>query len=267
MQPMTNYLSLLDDHFQSDRQSHDCLDFGDNYSRLLRPGSSTNTALDHVLRAVCDVIVALDKAKWRHINYYTFRTLFERICQFVATPIILETGSSAYGTNSSLLLANLASLSGGTFTTIDIDLETVNRVRATLEFEIGESKAIRCQHGDSVELIKTYDGPPINVAYLDSFDLMPERFQESEAHGLAEFEALKRNLAPGYSFVLIDDTPRNLEIVRKLNGSEAVPAFASYLQAHGHIPGKGAEVIKSIANDPRYQIIAWEYQVLIQCHL
>jgi hypothetical protein len=267
MHKLNRYLTLLEDHFQSDKQSQHCLDFGDYYSRLLSPGSATNTALDHVLRAFCEVIVALGKGHWRHINYYTFRALFEKIDQCVVTPSILETGLSAHGTNSSLLFATLAHSSSGSFTTIDSNLDTVNRVRATLKSKIGENASIRCQHGDSVELIERYDGPPINIAYLDSYDLVPEDFPGSEAHGLAEFEALKHHLAPGYSLVLIDDTPKNLEIVRKLSGPTVMAQFAAYSEAHGYFPGKGARVIRSIAKDPRFQVISWEYQVLIQCHL
>jgi hypothetical protein len=124
----------------------------------------------------------------------------------------------------------------------------------------------KCHLGDSVEFIKSYSGPKINIAYLDSFDLYPEQFYESEIHGLEEFKALTSQLQKGYSFILIDDTPRTFEIYSKIAGVDIIEAAKNFHTKTGRIPGKGSLIANYINNDSRFDILAWEYQLLIGCN-
>lgn len=255
------YARLFEDHFGT-LGSKDVLDFGDAYSRLLRPDLATGTALDHILKAFVDVVVASGYGQWRHVNYFTFRQLVDQVARHVATPVILETGSSAYGTNSSLLFAALAEAGGGSFDTVDLNPATTARVAAALRERHGDSARLRCHNGDSVGFIAGFDKRP-NVVYLDSYDLLPDRFGESAEHGLKEFEALLPKLPDQRSFILIDDTPCSREIFRKMCPPEFLPAVDAHVAANGRLPGKGERIIEAIRDDRRFSVLAWEYQVLL----
>ncbi len=259
---MTTILQLVDDHFAT-LGATDVLDFGDGYSRLLKPDRASGTALDHLLKAFAEVLAASGLAAWRHVNYSTFRHLFEQIEAQIEVPVILETGSSAYGTNSSMLFAALAEVTGGRFDTVDISPATVGRVAAALNGRYGQSPRLRTHCGDSVQFIHSFEGAAPNVAYLDSFDLDPGHFDESAQHGLREFECLIPKLACGTSLILIDDTPRSREIFRKM----CPPAYLTAVDAHhaktGRLPGKGELVVEAIRSDHRFTILDWEYQLLL----
>ncbi len=255
------FSALFEAHFGT-LGSTDVLDLGDEYSRILRPDLASGTALDHVLKAFADVLAASGFGHWRHVNYFTFKALFEQIAQHIERPVILETGSSAYGTNSSVLFAALAEAADGSFDTVDLNPETTNRVRGVLHGKFGPSPRLRCHNGDSVGFIETFAGRP-NVVYLDSYDLLPGIFAESAEHGLREFEKLVPKLADSRCFVLIDDTPRTREIFRKMCPPNFLPAVDAHVQATGRLPGKGERIIEAIKDDRRFQVLAWEYQVLL----
>jgi hypothetical protein len=260
------YYEIIETHFNA-ILTQDVLEFNDGYSRVLAPRNLTGTALDHVVGAIAEVLVASGMARWRHVNHHTFKVLFEKLSQMTSVPIILETGSSAYGTNSSLLFANLALSTGGFFTTVDLNSDTVNKLIATLYEKIGVSNNYSCNHGDSIDFINRYKGPKINVAYLDSYDLNPGNYSASETHGLQEFQSLLPHLSAGTSFILVDDTPRTSEIYRKVAGRDALASALLYKKETGRLPGKGALIPEVISLDPRFTILEWEYQLLVQCSM
>lgn len=258
---LSKYVRLIDEHFAS-LGATDVLDLGDGYSKILRPDRITGSALDHLSKAFAEVLAASQFARWRHINYFTFSRLFEAVAQRIDVPIILETGSSAHGVNSSALLASLARASGGRFDTVDLNPATVQRVGAMLRERFGEDDSLNCHHGDSTAFIAGYRGTP-NVVYLDSYDLNPGDFVGSAAHGLREFENLLPILDPRCSLVLIDDTPKTREIFRKMCSADYLQAVDRHMMSTGRLPGKGELIVEVIREDKRFQILDWEYQLLL----
>lgn len=261
LKSLSKFAHLVDQHFAT-LSAADVLDFGDGYSRLLRPDRATGTALDHIAKALVEVLVGSNLAHWQHINYHTFSRLFEAIAQLIEHPVILETGSSAHGVNSSLLLASLAQATGGSFATVDLNPTTTQRVAAMLADKFGPTPNLQCHCGDSVAFIEDFAGSP-NVVYLDSYDLNPGQFAESAAHGLREFECLLPKLSAPRSLILIDDTPRSREIFRKMCPPDYVSAVDRYFATTGRLPGKGETIVEAITDDDRFQILDWEYQLLL----
>ena len=84
---------LVQEHFATLREM-DALEMADGYSRILKPDP-----------AVAAALLGGGAARWRHVNFFTFQALFRTAGQILGKPLILETGSSAHGTNSSMLLA------------------------------------------------------------------------------------------------------------------------------------------------------------------
>lgn len=252
--------TLVEAHFATLGET-DVLELGDAYSRLLKPDRTTGGALDHLLKAFADVLVAGKAARWRHVNYFTFLALGRAIDQLIETPLILETGSSAHGTNSSMLLAALAEQGGGRFDTVDINPATTQRLQASLAERFGASPRLHCHTGDSVAFLQAFAGTA-NIVYLDSYDLNPGDFQNSARHGLAEFEALLPKLQPT-TLILIDDTPKSRDIFRKMTPPDYLAAVDQHIGLHNRLPGKGELIAEAIRTDRRFQILDWQYQLLL----
>lgn len=258
---MSTITDLVPKHFGT-LGATDVLDFGDGYSRLLKPDRATGTALDHLLKAFADIVVGSRLASWQHVNFHTFSCLFQAIDRMIDLPVILETGSSAHGVNSSLLFAALAQATGGSFDTVDLNPATVARVRDAIARRFGTFPDLRCHCGDSVEFIRGYAAAP-NIVYLDSYDLNPGDFVGSAHHGLLEFEAVVAKLGGELALILIDDTPRTREIFRKMCAPEYLTAVDRHVAATGRLPGKGELIVEAIAKDRRFEILEWEYQLLL----
>jgi hypothetical protein len=198
-----------------------------------------------------------------HINYPTFRQLLQA-AQAFGTLRIFETGSSAYGTNSSALFAQLAMACSGTFTTVDLNPQTAARVAQLFE-GLGCGSGVRAVCADSLAYLAR-TSVPFNVVYLDSYDLLPEHFVAAENHGWNEFRALlsRELLAPEGALVLVDDTPRTLDIMATQVDDSLLGRVREHIATHGRMPGKGALIARHVASDPRFEILAWEYQLLVR---
>lgn len=121
-------------------------------------------------------------------------------------PVILETGTIRQAEDwagagySTYLWGAYAAARQGTVHSIDVDAGHVEFARAwTRDFG-----CVEVHHADSVEWLRQYDGPPVDVLYLDSLDTDQPGHAE---HCLAEVQAILPRLAAG-ALVLIDDTPR-----------------------------------------------------------
>lgn len=165
--------------------------------------------------------------------------------------LILETGSSAWGTNSSRLWASYVRSFGGKFETVDVRDEP----RSTL-LDLEDVSEIHI--GDSVDFLRNYKLPAeyaqVNLAYLDSWDLDLSDPSASMNHGLAEWHALLPLLRSG-SIVIIDDTP----IDPQLLGAEGV----GFAMSNGFTPGKGALVLASLDTWKDFQVIYHHYNVVL----
>jgi len=114
--------------------------------------------------------------------------------------IIVETGCSTHqGTKSTKLWDRFVNSYGGNVYSVDLDNKAV-----TLTNSVTTDKTlVTCS--DSVEYLKTFT-QPIDLLYLDSYDVDFSNPLPSATHHLNEFNAVKNLLHKG-SIVLIDDTP------------------------------------------------------------
>jgi hypothetical protein len=172
--------------------------------------------------------------------------------------IIVETGSSAWGTNSTLLFDSYCNSFGGVCYSVDIRMDPMLKLR---KFVSGNTR-LYCD--DSVSFLNTLKIPceKIDLLYLDSWDVDWSDPIPSAVHGLNEYLAAMKNLQPG-SLVLIDDTPRDLAIMEIVQ-PHATKAFRRFQERFGFAPGKGALVKQLIESTGRGTVLAHEYQLLIR---
>lgn len=172
--------------------------------------------------------------------------------------MIVETGSSAWGTNSTLLFDAYCNSFGGHCHTVDIRLEPMLQLRKL----VTNSSSLYCN--DSVSFLNTLIIPDDNIdlLYLDSWDVDWADPIPSAIHGLNEYLAAIRNLRPG-ALVLIDDTPIDLATIERVQ-PHAATSFVDFQDRFGFAPGKGALVKRLVESTGRGTILAHEYQLLIQ---
>lgn len=171
---------------------------------------------------------------------------------------IVETGTSAWGVDSTLLFDSYVRRFGGRFDSVDLRPLPSDRLRPLV------SPASHLHVGDSVAFLRRIDeevGPgPIDLFYLDSYDLDWVDPGPSEAHVVAEWEALRRSATAG-TLVLIDDTPLD---VNWLSRRDLAAAAAAYRAANKAMPGKGARLLRELADDPSVEILWHGYNVLLR---
>jgi cephalosporin hydroxylase len=169
--------------------------------------------------------------------------------------LIIETGMSAWGTNSSLLFDDYVCRYGGTFYTVDI------RLRPLMELRSAVSHQTRLSCNDSVRFLQKWvrsnPGRRANLVYLDSFDLNPRLPYESALHGIREFLAIRPALGKG-SLLLVDDTPINPEACPPEWRQEA----ESFLKEEGVMPGKGMLIVPYLDSSHSVTKLRHGYQVL-----
>jgi len=247
-------MDVFEEHFRSlsayDRY-RDSLAFVEPRLKSLAPGLSGAQ------------ITALFGRELTHINYPTFRDLCERVAGLQRVAVV-ETGSSSYGTNSSALFARIAALRGGSFTTIDLN-PAVSARAGQMFAALGCSGCCKALCGDSITTLRSMAGQ-FTIAYLDSYDLTPEQFVASERHGLAEFQTLlERELLDAQeSYILIDDTPRTIEILATQVDDQYLQRAREHVISFGRLPGKGALIAQAVRGHADFEILSWEYQLLLR---
>lgn len=169
---------------------------------------------------------------------------------------IIETGSSAWGANSSMLFDSYVNSFGGNFFSVDIRMNPmVNLIGVCTE----KSK-FYCD--DSVKFLKKFPKRGISLVYLDSWDVDWSDPFPSAIHGLSEFIEIFPFLAPG-SLLLIDDTPRDSSVMEKVHPNH-LESFISFKNAYGFAPGKGALVLNYLKQFSLGEIISHDYQLLVK---
>lgn len=171
--------------------------------------------------------------------------------QFNLKPLnILETGSLAHGTKSSILFILYVKIFGGSFTTVDINPEIKKK------YSYLEDINIKFHSGDSVEFIQSLKNDEISqfdFIYLDSFDLDFSNPHPSQEHTFKEFNLLKDNLKKD-TLILIDDTPNRFS---KFNITTDNP--------NNFIPGKGRTILSYLKeNQSNFSILHHDYSVLLK---
>jgi hypothetical protein len=146
--------------------------------------------------------------------------------------VIVETGSSAWGLDSSRLFDAYVSSFGGEFWSVDLRVQPLLELRRKLT----PNSTLVCD--DSVRFLERWvsenPGRKADLVYLDSWDLDVEDPVPAAVHGLREFFAIAQALGGG-SLLLIDDTPGSPEWVPAHWQREA----QQYLETFDLIPGKG----------------------------
>jgi hypothetical protein len=189
--------------------------------------------------------------KRNHINYLTFKKLFENM-QGLKEPNILETGIASAGTDSTYLFNEYIKKYGGRFWSVDINPNLVNRHKGNM----CPGTELICS--DSVKFLKewTEKNSEANVIYLDSYDLDFYNPEQSGKHGLAEYNALKPVIKQN-TLLLIDDTPKTpywLDTRGKLYED-----MQAYYEKNNYLPGKGMYVLNEVTNA---DTLLHNYQVL-----
>jgi hypothetical protein len=188
-----------------------------------------------------------------HVNFASFK---QAISALNGRPCwIVETGSSAWGTDSSRLFDSYVATFGGRFWSVDVRLEPMLKLRK----HISKSSSMSCD--DSVRFLKRwidrYSCHRIDLVYLDSWDLDISNPMPAAIHGLKEFLAVAPALRDG-SLLLVDDTPASADWF-----PEALRASAEKYQAtHGLVPGKGMLIDLCLRGRADVTKISHRYQVL-----
>lgn len=171
---------------------------------------------------------------------------------------IVETGTSAWGVDSTRLFDAYVKTFGGQFWTLDIRPEPSRRLSNQLCIY---SQAII---GDSVNSLQKLRlaGQTVNLLYLDSWDLDWENPKPAANHCFKEWRAALPICARG-TLVLIDDTPKTLNNIPNLDHSLR-PAAARYLSLTGRMPGKGELVLQEVRARNDLKVIHHEYSLLFR---
>ena len=153
--------------------------------------------------------------------------------------VIVETGTSAWGTDSTRLWDAYVTNFGGEFWSVDISKGPKRR----LQRQVGTQTHLIV--GDSIEFLKTFaangEGDGLDVVYLDSWDLDWDCPEPAEEHGLHEWHAIQGLLKPG-SVLIIDDTPASLHWVPEILHEKG----KHFLHSRGFLPGKGALIAREL---------------------
>jgi predicted O-methyltransferase YrrM len=140
----------------------------------------------------------------------TFRAVL-REAQFRNVKSIVETGTIRTDQNwegdgqSTIMLAEFAKERGGAFTTVDISSEATDLAK-----QLVPNITVRCE--DSVKFLSKLKYP-IDLLYLDSFDVNMARPHPAALHCLMELTSALPWLHSG-SIVFVDDSPMspNMEV-------------------------------------------------------
>ena len=172
--------------------------------------------------------------------------------------LIVETGSSAWGANSTVLFDSYVSSFGGDLKSVDI--------RATPMFTLQKKCSTQTQLfcDDSVRflqrLVLQTDAP--RLFYLDSWDVDWHNPLPSMLHGLHEFLSIKYLLKRG-DIILIDDTPINLSVLEAVGSDHWSLGFKRQL-SQGIRGGKGSLVLDHVLYDDFAEVVLHDYQLLLR---
>jgi len=175
--------------------------------------------------------------------------------EFEKSPLrIIETGTSAWGADSTRLWDEYVRASGGQVISVDIRTEPSEILRGKV------SKKTTFAIADSVVFLADLVNQNYiaDLIYLDSFDVDWLDPSPAEQHGAKEFELAKKLIRIG-GIILIDDTPTVAAAIQI--------GVASPTQIDGEpveIRGKGAEAVKAVRDDPNFIILSHEYAIAIK---
>ena len=194
-----------------------------------------------------------NKGKSLHINYLTFKALFESM-KGLKNPMILESGIASAGTQSTYLFNEYVRKYGGQFWSVDINPDLVHKNQGNM------CPATKLICNDSVSFfndwVQDHKNTPANVIYLDSWDLDFYNPQPAGLHGLREYKSLLPAIQKD-TLLLIDDTPINPYWLD--TRGPVYNDMLTYYEKYKSMPGKGMYVL----TEPKdAAVLLHNYQVL-----
>jgi predicted O-methyltransferase YrrM len=193
-------------------------------------------------------------SKSDHQNAQGLRLAINSLSRTDAT--IVETGTSAYGTDSSRLFDLYVRNFSGKFYSVDINTYPSKRLR------FAKSKRSQFFVMDSVEFLLNFEELTgkkfVDLVYLDSWDVDWSNPLPSARHGEKELSALIPYLRPG-TILVVDDTPKTMSWIPSSNQSVAI----DFMNQFGVLPGKGA-FFRTALRDFDFQILYHDYNLVIR---
>ena len=173
--------------------------------------------------------------------------------------MIVETGASAYGINSTLLFDSFINSFGEKLYTCDL------RIEPALYLKNLATKKTIFFHLDSLVFLKKLciNNVQSDFIYLDSMDVNTSDFSTSMLHGLNEFFLADKILKKG-GLILIDDTPINLNVVKKIFSAKDYLKFKLFYRKFKFVPGKGALIKNILQSSRNYKVVYQNYSLLIR---
>jgi hypothetical protein len=209
--------------------------------------------------------VSLSQLIADHFKYYseeahpcreTLSLALEKLENRAAT--IIETGSAAWGTNSSLLFDSYVNSFGGKFHSVDIRIQPSVSLRSLCS----EQSTFFCD--ESLSFLKEYArlNNQIDLLYLDSWDVNWKDPLPSALHGFQEFMSMFPMLkANKGSLLLVDDTPSDRLVMSRVQ-PQHVDDFEKFKGLYGLYPGKGALIKQFLVCNQIGKEIKHNYQLL-----
>ena len=188
----------------------------------------------------------------KHINYLTFKKLFEEMKDF-KNPLILESGTSKNNTNSTYIFNEYVRKYGGRFWSIDINKTWVDNHRGNM------CPATQIIWDDSIGFFRDWSkkNDKADIIYLDSYDFDFYKPQTSANHGISEYYTLNHVIKKN-TLLLINDTPINPYWL-DTRENPLYHDMCVYYKNYNILPGKGMYILNEISNADK---IIHNYQVL-----
>jgi hypothetical protein len=173
--------------------------------------------------------------------------------------MIVETGTSAWGTDSTRLWDAYVRAFGTEFWSIDLSPDPRRRLRQ----QVGPRTHLVVS--DSVDFLTDFavrnSKTQVDLCYLDSWDLDWQNPIASEVHGLKEWLAIAPLFAAG-SVLVVDDSPASIEWVPERHQERA----RELLEERGYLPGKGSLIDQELTRDPGVEKIWHGYNSVYLFH-
>jgi hypothetical protein len=179
-------------------------------------------------------LVALHFERWSQSDHQNRHGLFRALNSLKGkAATIIETGTSAYGTDSSRLFDSYVRSFGGNFYTVDINSYPARQLK------FAKSRRTHCFVMDSVQFLNSFSKitseKSADLIYLDSWDVEWGNPYASAEHGRKELVAIRPFLRTG-TIIVIDDTPVSMNWIPVSNQDVA----SKFKIEFGVLPGKGA---------------------------
>lgn len=194
-------------------------------------------------------------SSWSDVNHINLKGFEKAVhCLKGKQALIVETGTSAWGTDSTRLWDTYIRLFGGHFYSVDIRKEASEY----LKYQLAPNSELVVN--DSIAFLSQWKYGMPDLYYLDSWDLDLDIPKDSALHGKSELLAIRPFLKPG-TLILIDDTPNLVWFNSYPKLPESVIAFKSEF---GVFPGKGAFFAQVLDPYFDYEILHHDYSLLIK---